>query len=269
MKFKAIRLYVGPNPFCVIKHYNLSARRMRSVSFGFPNVRLVFQTYLRLLLDYLGMTQSLTSKSMDVLSSMHEDLEKWYYTNELARKVKVSSYTVSVNLSKLAKKGLVVVKKQGREKYYRINLKNAEARKLCELFEIQKREVFYSNNRRLAWALQEFAKNLSDFLPEVQSAVLFGSAAREEATKTSDVDIVVLVPNVNEQEFKQLSKNVDGIASKVRSRFPVRLSPVVVKLEDFLRGIREGQRFAMDVQHDAIVIFGEARYYAMLAEVIR
>jgi len=214
------------------------------------------------------MPQSLTAKSMDVLSTMHEDLERWYYTNELARKVKVSSYTVSVNLSKLAKEGLVAVKKEGREKYYRINLKNAEARKLCELFETQKREAFYSNNRRLAWVLQEFAKNLSDFLPEVQSAVLFGSAARGEATKASDVDVLVLVPNVNEREFKQLSKHVDDIASKVRSRFPVRLSPIVVTLEDFQKGLGEGQRFAMDVQRDAIVIFGEGRYYAMLAEMI-
>ncbi len=214
------------------------------------------------------MPQSLTAKSMDVLSTMHEDLEKWYYTRELARKVEVSSYTVSVNLSKFAKEGLVVVKKEGREKYYRINLKNPEGRKLCELFETQKREAFYSKNKRLAWALQEFAKHLADFLPEVQSAVLFGSAARGEATKASDVDVLVLVPKVNEQEFKQLSKNVNEVASKVKSRFPVRLSPVVVTLEDFQKGLREGQRFAADVQHDAIVIFGEGRYYTMLAEVI-
>lgn len=214
------------------------------------------------------MLQSLTAKSMDVLSTMHEDLEKWYYTNELARKAKVSSYTVSVNLSKLAKEGLVVVKEEGREKYYRINLKNSEARKLCELFETQKREAFYSKNRRLSWALQEFVKRLLDFLPEVQSAVLFGSAARGEATKGSDVDVLILVPKVNEQEFKQLSKSVSDLASRVRSRFPVRLSPVVVALEDFQRGLREGQRFTDDVQHDAIVIFGEGRYYTMLAEVI-
>lgn len=215
------------------------------------------------------MLQSLTSKSMDVLSMMHKNLEKWYYTNELARKVGVSSYTVSVNLSKLAKEGLVAVKKEGREKYYRINLKNPEAKKLCELFEIQRRETFYSNNRRLGWALQEFAKNLSNFLPQVQATVLFGSAARGEATKASDVDVLVLVPTLKEQGFRQLSKNVDEIASKVRSRFPVRFSPVVVTLEDFKKGLGEGQRFATDVRHDAIVIFGEDRYYATLADAMK
>lgn len=214
------------------------------------------------------MSQTLTSKLMTILGVMHEKVEKWYYTNELARKVGVSSSTVSVGLSKLAKEGFVDVKQEGREKYYRINLKNPHARKLCELFETAERESFYSRNRRVAWAIQDFVKRLTDFLPEVQSAVLFGSIARGETVKTSDIDLLVLVPNVKEQEFKELSKSVDDLASQVKSRFPVRLSPVAVRIKDFQNGLREGQRFAKDVQHDAIVLFGEDRYYAVLAEVI-
>jgi len=213
------------------------------------------------------MSELLTPKVILILKTMIKDLSKWYYTRELAKVSKVSLGTVSSEFRKLAKEGLVLQKTEGQEKYYKLNLANSRTRKLCELFEIERREGFYKENRRLAWVLEDFTKRVSDFAPEVQSIILFGSAARGQDTARSDIDVLVLAPNSEEKEFKSLMDSVDKLANEVSGRYPSRLVPVVMMTKDFEQGIRDRKRFTADVLKDGIVLFGQERYYHLLSKV--
>ena len=189
-----------------------------------------------------------------------------YYTRELAKLSKVGLGTVSSEFRKLAKDGLLEFKMEGQEKYYKMNLANPKTRKLCELFETEKREKFFRENRRLAWILEDFTKKASDFVPEVQSIVLFGSVARGEATPRRDIDVLVMVPDYDEQRFKQLMNSIDNLASEVSGRHPSKLATVVMSMKDFEQGLKDKKRFATDVLKDDIVLFGEGRYYHLLSK---
>jgi len=213
------------------------------------------------------MSELLTPKVILILKTMSKDLGKWYYTRELAKVSKVSLGIVSSEFRELAKEGLVLQKTEGQEKYYKLNLANSRTRKLCELFEIDRREGFYKENRRLAWVLEDFTERVSDFAPEVQSVILFGSAARGQVTARSDIDVLVLAPNSEEKEFKSLMDSVDRLANEVSGRYPLRLVPVVVMIKDFEQSIRDRKRFAADVLKDGIVLFGQERYYYLLSKV--
>jgi predicted nucleotidyltransferase len=199
---------------------------------------------------------------------MSRDLGKWYYTRELAKLSKVSLGTVSSEFSKLAKEGLVEQKAEGQQKYYKLNLRNSKTRKLCELFENDDREKLYSKNRRLAWVLEDFTNKVSDFAPEVQSIILFGSAVRGQATVRSDIDILVLVPNSEEGQFKTLMNSVDKLAGEASGRHPAKLAPIIMMTKDFEKNIRDKKRFAIDVLKDGVVLFGQERYYSLLSRVI-
>jgi len=214
------------------------------------------------------MSELLTPKIILILKTMSKDLSRWYYTRELAKLSKVGVGTVSSEFSKLVKEGLVEQKTEGQEKYYKLNLTNPRTRKLCELFETDKREELYKENRRLAWVLEDFTKRVSDFAPEVQSIVLFGSAARGQATPRSDIDILVVVPNSEEEQFKKLMNSVDRLADEVSGRHPAKLVPVVMMTKDFEKSIKDKKRFAADVLKDGIVLFGQERYYHLLSRVI-
>jgi len=156
---------------------------------------------------------------------------------------------------------------EGRERFYSLNLANAKTRKICELFETEKRGDFLKKNRRLAWALEDFSKEASDFIPEIQSIILFGSVARGQTTPRSDVDVLVLVPNYGEERFKELMDSLDKLAGEVGGRHPTKLVPVVMTAKDFEQGLKEKKRFATDVLKDGIVLFGEERYYHLLSKV--
>ncbi len=214
------------------------------------------------------MSELLTPKVILILKTMSKDLSRWYYTRELARLSRVGVGTVSSEFNKLAKEGLVEQKSEGQEKYYKLNLRSARTRKLCELFEVDKREKFYKEKRRFAWVLEDFTKKVSDFAPEVQSIILFGSVARGEATPRSDVDVLVIAPNSEEERFNELMNAVDRLAAEVSGRYPEKLVPIVMMTKDFEKSTRDKKRFAADVLKDGIVLFGQERYYHMLSRVI-
>lgn len=214
------------------------------------------------------MSMSLTPKVISILRTMYSSPEKWYYTRELAKRAEVSPWVVSKEFSKLVKEGMVQQRTEGREKFYRLNLADPKARKICELFETEERERFYKQNRKLAWILEDFTKRVSDFIPAVQSIVLFGSAARGQITPRSDIDVLVLVPNSEEEQFKKLMNTIDQLASQVSGRHPAKLVPVVMMTENFEQGLRVKKRFATDVLKEGITLFGEERYYNLLSKVI-
>jgi len=214
------------------------------------------------------MSELLTPKVILILKTMSKDLSRWYYTRELAKLSRVGVGTVSSEFNKLAKEGLVEQKREGQEKYYKLNLTSPRTRKLCELFEIDKSEKLYKEKRRFAWVLEDFTKRVSDFAPEIQSIILFGSVARGEATPRSDIDILVITPNSEEERFNELMNAVDRLAAEVSGRYPAKLVLIVMMTKDFEKNVKDKKRFAADVLKDGIVLFGQERYYHMLSRVV-
>ena len=214
------------------------------------------------------MSEVLTPRVLRALRVMQENLQKWHYIRELAELSKTGRTTISDEFPKLVKQGILNQRAEGREVYYRLNLGNTKARKLCELFETERREKFYQKNKRLSWALQEFSKRVFDFLPEIQSVILFGSAARGQLTKASDVDLLVLVPNLGQESFNELMKSVDKLAADTRGKYGFQLSAVPMTIRDFETGFRERKRITEDVVREGIVLFGEERYYTLLGRLI-
>jgi len=214
------------------------------------------------------MSELLTPRVLSALKSMHGDLQRWYYTRELSKLSVAGRSTISSEFPTLVKQGILRHKTEGREVFYMLDLGNPKTRKLCELFETEKREKYYQKNKRLSWALQEFSRRVFNSLPEIQSVVLFGSAARAQLTKTSDVDLLVLVPNLQQEPFNELMKSVDRLVAEVRGLYGYPLSAVTMTVKDFETSFREKKRMATDVVREGIVLFGEERYYLLLGRLI-
>jgi predicted nucleotidyltransferase len=215
------------------------------------------------------MSETLTAKVISILRVMHPHFGSWFYTRELAKLAKVSTWVVSREFSKLVKEGIIKQKAEGREKYYTLDISSPKTRALSQLFESERRERLYNSNRRLSWALEELAKRFLDILPDVQCLILFGSAARGEMTKTSDVDLLAIVPSLPQDAFNKLMKKVDGTTREVAGIYPLNLSTITMTMRDFESALREKKRIAEDVIRDGVVVFGEDRYMRLLAKVIR
>jgi predicted nucleotidyltransferase len=215
------------------------------------------------------MSEALTAKVVAILGTMHPHFGRWFYTRELSKLAGASTWVVSREFSGLVKEGIVKQKVQGREKYYALDLSSSKTRALCQLFESERRERLYKKNRRLAWALEELTKRFLDYIPQVQCVILFGSAARGEMTKTSDVDLLAIVPNMPQESLNQLMKDVDKMTREVAGVYPVNLAAITMTMHDYEAALREKKRIAEDVLRDGIILFGVDRYLRLLSKVIR
>ena len=219
---------------------------------------------------YVGvMSEKLTPSTIAALKVMEEDLARWYYTRELSRIAKVGRTTISREFTKIAKQGIVLQKQGGQEKFYKLNIRNETARKLAEVFESERREHVYKRNRAVAYALQDLTNAVFESAPQIQSIIMFGSAARGTATERSDIDLLVLVPNQPQDELNKITREVEELVKSVTGRHPVRIAPVVMTLHDFEQGLKDRRRFGTDVLRDGLVIFGVERYFLLLSRVLQ
>lgn len=85
-----------------------------------------------------------------------------------------------------------------------------------------------------------------------QQVILFGSYADGTATATSDVDLLVIMPNVRGNSLRVASE----MLQKVQPRWSVDI--VVRGANDLKRRIREGDPFLRDAVNSGTVIYEDA-----------
>ena len=101
--------------------------------------------------------------------------EKEFYSQEIADRVKGSKASASGLLKVLSRRGVVFKKVKGRMKFYQINSKSPELKRLRINFSLEKINLFLPKLKKLS-----------------QKIILFGSASRGEQTSGSDIDLFIL-----------------------------------------------------------------------------
>ena len=87
------------------------------------------------------------------------------------------------------------------------------------------------------WAVQAFVEQLSERYPShIRQITLFGSKARGDSRKWSDIDILVIVDN----EDWRFQHAISDVASDVSLEFDVLIGPRVIGEERWERMRRDG-----------------------------
>jgi len=83
-----------------------------------------------------------------------------------------------------------------------------------------------------------------------EQVILFGSYARGEATKDSDVDILVIAPT-SERFFERMAK----VLELVRDLYDgLALSPIVLRPEELSERLRIGDQFLQEILEEGIAL---------------
>lgn len=87
---------------------------------------------------------------------------------------------------------------------YSLNSKNRGTLKLCEFIETQKLEKFYSENTEMKIILEDFLEQIKN--NELVNVTVFGSVAKENYTKESDIDTLIITNK--KRDFAKEIKNI-------------------------------------------------------------
>jgi len=121
-----------------------------------------------------------SSASVRILRAFFRFPAKEFTELELSRISRVSQPTVHRNIKALAENGILLLRVIGHSNIYNLNRKNPLCQRLSGLF---KSEQFL---------LDELVSDLNAALPNVKSAVLFGSFAEGKERPDSDIDVLVV-----------------------------------------------------------------------------
>lgn len=177
-------------------------------------------------------------------------LEKGVSGREVARLAGVSAAALRV-LNELVDLGIVLRHEATGQHLYTLNRRNYLADQIVRLFQsesVRVQEVFTLLRNALSRREPHSTEN------PVRSVVVFGSAARGEAGPRSDFDVLVVVDNPEDVEAAYTS--LANISDEVRDRFSLRLSPVVLTVDQLRKQHGEGDSFVRSALEDAIVVQG-------------
>ncbi len=148
--------------------------------------------------------------------------EKEFYSQEIADKVKGSKASASGLLKILSRRGVVFKKIKGRMKFYQINQKSPELKRL-----------------RINSAMERINSLLPGLEKLSQKIILFGSAGRGEQTSSSDMDLFIL-SREKDKVRESLKKASAGSRLKAIIKTPGEWSELEITEPEFYQEIKNG-----------------------------
>lgn len=183
------------------------------------------------------------------------------HQREISRVAKVPLDNVNKYLRSFVEQGILVRRVVSNMTLFKANLEKPELLKIFEFFEIERRKHFYDKNRRIARLLREYVDNLISLSKgEIQMVVLFGSVARGEWTRKSDVDILTL------------SLTRGGKIAQVLDKAKIDVSPLLeiaainTNRDKFIEGFRKKLDFYGNLWQDRVILYNEFMFWQLVKE---
>ena len=100
------------------------------------------------------------------------------------------------------------------------------------------------------FAAMEVSRSLKARLP-VEEVILFGSKARGDDTRDSDMDVLVLLKGDRPADA---SRQVWDALWDIQMRYPVGLSPLVVSADQWHHGLYQATLLKKEIERDGVVL---------------
>jgi predicted nucleotidyltransferase/uncharacterized protein (UPF0332 family) len=116
----------------------------------------------------------------------------------------------------------------------------------------------------------EFAKSIYKELPEIiKTIVLFGSAARHEDSKKSDVDILLIIDDVRMELTPELLETYKVMIDTYMNKISKRLHVVTLKFTTFWEYVRSGDPVAINMLRDGFPLIDSGIFEPLQALLYR
>lgn len=178
----------------------------------------------------INISDALFSKVQQrVLGQFFSNPHKSFYLNEMVRVAHSGKGAVQRELKKLTLTGIILEKKIGNQKYYQVN------------FELP----FFSELSGIinkTFGLAEVIKKAfsSEMKSKIEFSFIYGSIAKQEATASSDIDLMVITDSLTYADLFYFLED----AEKELGR---KINPTIYGKEDFLKKYHTKNNFITQV----------------------
>ncbi len=200
--------------------------------------------------------ETVVANAIPVLKIFKNSLHRPLRLVDIEKRIKLSHQTVFRKTKILESNGILT--KVGN--YYKLNYENSFVYKILELVAAGKREEFFTIYPRFKKPFNQ----LIDFAlknQEITYIILFGSYARSKATKTSDIDLFIVIEETGIEKIKEKLENLfiqlEGSYFLKKYGF----APIYATPKDVKEMIDERKKFIQSIIEESVIIYGENNYY--------
>ena len=162
---------------------------------------------------------------LKIIDLMSKNLEKSFTINEIAKTLNKAYSFVNRTVNMLIKDKVILAKRVGKALVCSINLGNDKTIALLHLNEVNRKEKFYKENKQIKLSLEDFLDKLKlKFKKNLIFVAIFGSYAKEMATKESDIDILIIVKKKDE---------ITSIIRESHAKYGKEIAPVLMIPTEF------------------------------------
>jgi predicted nucleotidyltransferase len=186
--------------------------------------------------------------TLKILGLFRNDYKTSFYLREIARNVHIDAKAVGLQLNRLEKVNIVKSLQKGKNKEHTLKLNNFLTLYYLVLAETFTTLEYLNRNFEIKKLVGETNEKMG------KTAILFGSFAKENMTKESDIDILIID---NEKSDLTILKEVGNLLSR----------EVNVKLmseEQFTNGLVVKDPLVQEIAANHIILKGIDNYCNML-----
>lgn len=191
--------------------------------------------------------KDITNKEMLFVLTIIKSPEVEYNANSIAKHIGISSMGALKIAKRLEKENILIARKLGKAKFYRLNFNNDYVRQYIKF--LFKREAEQSAPYVKVW-ISEIKK-----IKKADAAILFGSVLRKHK-EAKDIDVALVT---DKKRFSKLKKEIEDI-NLINVK---RLHPIYQTKEDFKKNIKKGDKALLNAIK-GIVVFGEDKIISLL-----
>ncbi len=196
-----------------------------------------------------------------ILEVFMSDPEKEIHLREISRLSKVSLNNVNDTLRQFVRDRLFKRREVSNMSFFKPNLDNEDLLKLFEYLELKRKKEFYDKNKSIARLLEKYTTNVINLSKrQIQLVVLFGSVARNEWAKGSDIDILVVSSHKDNFIISILNKAKIDVSPLLEIR------PISTTIEKFTEGLKKKTEFYHELWSDRIVLYNESLFWKLIKE---
>lgn len=203
------------------------------------------------------------------ISTTREKILKLYFKDptieihlrEISRQAKIVPQNANKYLKEFIRDGLMLRREISNMTFYKLNPDNDYLIKIFEIFEVRRREAFLSQNKKISRIINEYSSNLIRLSNrEIQMIILFGSLARGEWTRKSDIDILtVSATRDNKRKLIQIHEEAEKKISHITE-----VSSINVTIDKFIEGLKKRLEFYDELWKDRIVLYNEFLFWQLI-----
>jgi len=183
------------------------------------------------------------------------------HLREVVRLSGVSLSNVDNSMRLFVKEDIFKRREASNMVFFKPNLENEALLKIFEYLELEKKRDFYGKNKKIARLLQKYSETIVYLSnKKIQIVILFGSVARGDWTKNSDVDMLAVVSGKEDEVTPILNK------AKIDAGPLLEIRPISTTTEKFVDGFKKRTEFYDELWKDRVILYNEFLFWQLIRE---